>query len=580
MPFRQLANLDSDLFISISVIVIVIVVSFLSIFSKRIYPKRFSSIGFLALASIFSVGVCFGVLGFIIHSGRADWDEVYLFASAAENFAKHGVPGVSVSGKNPFAESSVDFLVIVVAGSLMALFPGMLADTAVVVSGLALAFLTLTLILVSLRRVIGLGTTQSFLLGASVALFPFWYLSFLSFMPTGISILIWTLFAISFYGSLSSRNLVWSSLSSSAVLLIRWDLGILAILAVLATTVFAFVSMRRKPQDINPWLGLWSISIPLGLLLLTTILRVTTFGTAIPSGLSGKSIGFDPAFIGGGLRYLNATLLESFLFLPVIVLLIIAFSLVKSRDRRILFYAVSVILAPSLSAVLAGGDWFPIEWARYTSPSVLAIIILALALILKSPAKIIEHRTKTRGVKFLSVASTLLLLLPPNIGAAARLQIGASSETRVTCLAKAGFALRSVYPEISTVASAEVNTVAFFAQASLTDLIGIVDSRIANVPPAPWSAGDILHRRANPSLIFQDKSDALYLWEGSDCSGKTPTPEEDAEQWNSLLNSDVTRYRAGDPSELFEKYQPTTIISENHFVRFLVKRSIASTQQE
>jgi hypothetical protein len=196
---------------------------------------------------------------------------------------------------------------------------------------------------------------------------------------------------------------------------------------------------------------------------------------------------------------------------------------------------------------------------------------------MKPTAQALEPRVNAIGVKLVAASSTLLLLIPLNIESISRLQVDSSANTRVTCLAKAGFTLRSNFPEISTVATAEVNTLAFFAGASLTDLIGIVDSRTAGVPPAPLSAGDILHRRANPDLIFNDESDAIYLYEGADCSGKIPTLEEDVDQWNLLLNAAVTRYRAGKPSELFENYQPITLIAQNQIVaRFLIKKSIAS----
>jgi hypothetical protein len=109
LPFAQLESLDSLLLISVGAFLVAL--SFLSAFLNQLFLNRSSSIVFLSLASIFSSGVSLAILGFIVRSGRADWDEVYLFASAAENFAKHGIPGVSVSGNNPFAESSVDFLV-------------------------------------------------------------------------------------------------------------------------------------------------------------------------------------------------------------------------------------------------------------------------------------------------------------------------------------------------------------------------------------------------------------------------------------------------------------------------------------
>jgi hypothetical protein len=263
---------------------------------------------------------------------------------------------------------------------------------------------------------------------------------------------------------------------------------------------------------------------------------------------------------------------------------VLAFFRKPPEERAAFLYVLFWIFVPSLFSIPAGGDWFPLDWARYTAPSILAASLLSIAVIIKTPSPSLEVKRRTTATKTLATVSALLLVLPStgyNLGG--RLQVDNSSNSyteRVVCLAKAGFALKQSFPQVSSVASAEVNTVAFFATASLTDLIGIVDPRIARMPPSPLASGDVFHRRANHNLIYEDESDAIYLFEGADCSGSNPSADDDVQQWNSLLNSNITRFRAGDPNQLLRHYTPVTIFAKDEIIaRFLVRNSIAANLQ-
>ena len=124
-------------------------------------------------------------------------------------------------------------------------------------------------------------------------------------------------------------------------------------------------------------------------------------------------------------------------------------------------------------------------------------------------------------------------------------------------------------------ASPEVNTVAYYADARLTDLIGIVDPRTASVPKSPLAPGDPIHRRANPDVIATDQPDAIYLFEGADCVTPNTSLEDEVTAWNELLGSDLSRFRAGNLSSLLVNYKPVTIwIPDRVAVRFLVKNDL------
>lgn len=581
-PFNQLASLNQGLLFAVGIGLIVVSISGATILMSK--SIRLPFVGPARVAALFTFGASIASLGAISRSGERFWDELYLFASAAENFSKNGIPGVEISGGSLISESSVDLLVILVAGLMIFLFPKVAADSAVIVSGLGLSAFTIIMIFLVLSRTMQLSTKQSFIAWLFVFFFPVWLLPLIALMPTGLAILAWSFFSLTLYSSLMRRNMIIASASSVALLTVRWDLGAVAIAAILILTAHTYLASKGRPQELNPWKGQWSVIIPVGVLGLMSLWRVLTFGSLAPSGLTGKSVGLDPGYLSKGFDYLNSTLLQSFWLLPVLVLVVLAFFRKPQEERAAYLYVVFWVFVPSFFSIPAGGDWFPLDWARYTAPSILAASLLSIAVIIKTPSPSLEAKRINTATKTIATVSALLLVLPStsyNLGSRLHIDNSANSYTeRVVCLAKAGFALKKTFPQISSVASAEVNTVAFFARASLTDLIGIVDPRIARMPPSPLAAGDVFHRRANHDLIYEDKSDAIYLFEGADCSGSNPSADDDVEQWNSLLNSIITRFRAGDPNKLLLHYTPVTIFAKDEFIaRFLVRNSLAANLQ-
>jgi hypothetical protein len=486
-PFDQLASLNWRFLFALGIALIVV-----SIFGAIILlfkSKRLPLWAPATVAAFFSIGIAIASLGAISRSGAMFWDELYLFASAAENLSKYGIPGVRISGGSYFSESSVDLLVILVAGLMIFLFPKLAADSAVIISGLSLSAIMILMIFLVLIRRMGLSTTQSFISLLFVFSFPVWLLPLIDLMPMGLPILAWSFFTLTLYSSLIRRNMIIASASSVALLIVRWDLGIVAIAAILVSTGFSYFSSRRRPEEPEPWTGRWSVFIPVGFLGFVTLWRVLTFGSVAPSGLTGKSVGLDPGYLSKGFDYLFATLLQSFWLLPVLVLVVLAVFRKPPEQRATFLWVILWVFVPSFFSIPAGGDWFPLGWARYTAPSVLAASLLSIAVIIRTQSPSLETEKNSKAAKITATVSALLLVLSAtvfNLGPRLQIDNAANSHTeRVVCLAKAGFALRQSFPQVSSVASAEVNTVAFFASASLTDLIGIVDSRLAQMPPSP-----------------------------------------------------------------------------------------------
>lgn len=509
-----------------------------------------------------------GILGIslplVFYSIKATWDESFAFVSQAANFSKYGIWGISTTGPHAFSESSADWLLTIVAGIFLKAAPNLNGETAVIgailIIELALAYWAIFL----LNKYLKISSTLAAVFtGCLFLLFPQTLLTTSANLPTGAAGAGLAILVLGFLSSITTKNLkpfVISAIISSAI---RWEYGLIAILSAIALFIAIFIEKKKiSPKSFA------LLSLPGLFFVATSAMRFLLFGAIGPSGAIYKNQGIDGAYISSGFRHLSETVATN--YWPLVLGFGISLSLlVLGRKSLKIAYLLGATIAviPLSNSVIAGGDWFDISYARYTIPSLISISILTFVAIQKAEMKIDSKQFFTWTLFCVLIISQIPsgYLLRGNISSN-------PPNGRVNCLAEGGFIVGGILPPGVGIATAEVNTVAYFAKQPLTDLSGLVDNRVATQPLTPMSEGDPHHRKTLPSIIQDDQPGAIYLYEGSDCGG---TSDEEIDAWNLLMNRDITRFRAGSPEYLFSKYQPTTFVTpDGHFHRYLVRRDL------
>ena len=537
-------------------------------FRTRTWGFAMSVISWILLAS--------SIMGWIVvRILTVTWDEAFVFASAADNFSETGTPGVPVTGPQGVAESSVDLLVILGAGAIKILSQVIQTEVALIFSSILLSSIFACCVALVAHRKYQVSRLVSLGISVGLLLIPATISTLAGGMPTVVGTIAWPLFGLVFFVAVvsgSRRPLAWTAV---AMLFVRWDLGAIAAAASFGLWLYDLIVEKKKKHNLNSEVisGNWILLIPIGGLLALTVYRIFVFGSPVPSGLLGKNVGIDGAYLQTGVSYFRETLLDSLWMLVLAAFVAVAILFVKRELTRRYVITIFVISLPAIIYLPGGRDWFPTLWTRYTLPSAAAIVVLSLVLMASARWSSRPSR-KTLAVL---VSGVLIIQLPGYLG----IYQGIVSETtvpiRADCLALAGQSLKTAFPTVQSVASPEVNTVAYFAGAKLTDLIGIVDPRTAGVPKSPLSPGDLIHRRANPNLISTDVPDAIYLYEGADCLVEDVNPDTEALEWTEFLAQDISKFRAGSMSKLLENYSPVTIFSPGDGAfRFLVRNDLAN----
>ncbi len=510
----------------------------------------------------------------IISKPMGLWDETYVLASGAKNFSVSGIPGVPITGTKGLAESSVDLLVVIFAGLLLFIIKSLEADTSLLISAIVLNSTLATFISVLLRKKLHLGQGKSIAVAFVLLLNPLIISTLMGGMPTVVAVFAWPLFGLAFYYSLVSKKYVYLVIISLFLLFVRWELGLIASL-----TCFTFYSVLLNTgvkHPVNEYAAKYKknsiLLAPLVALLFLTFTRIQLFGSFAPSGMLGKSVGLDSAYLQSGLEYFKITLIDSMWLLVMLIMASFCLFYLKKNYAKAYLISLGVLTIPAIIFLPGGKDYFLVDWSRYTLPSTVAILVLSISLL----GSRIYSAFPPRFIWIVSYVLIFVIQLP-GIMSIYNLKSPDQVSYRLNCLAKAGHSLRSVFPEVQSLATAEVNTIAFFADVKLTDLIGFVDPRTASVPKSPLSPGDPFHRKSNYQIISEDKPDSIYLYEAADCSESDFSPEQDRAKWNELINSDINRFRVGNLKEVLSYYTPVTIVIPNQIeVRFLMKNNFVS----
>jgi hypothetical protein len=528
-------------------------------------------------------------LGFFYSSGLSSLsilavddlsDEAYLWANKVLEVSTSGVPGIRL-WDGVLAESTVGTLQFLASAGILLLAP-ISIEVALLLPVLLSVFLCVWLMHITFIQVGSkLGsivapalvvTAPSLIFNASEAFDN----------VIGFS-LVCSWAAIALREGLEVRKFLWlTSAASILAPMIRLELIVFSVLSMAVALIFFFSYLKSpREEDINKPIKNWLHPVgAIGLALfgvgLFFVWRLLTFGSLFPAMISYKSFNGDVwSLLMGAWTTLIApwgqgasmviALLLGFMFFSGIGLCI---GLLWQFEKSVNIPKISVVLVPLMtlsvvSAVGAGGDYFPSSYLRYLITPTLTLFFVGLFLLFKTLA----HKGSL-GFPWVMSGAILALALPlysnSNLVVA---DMGEVKLGRATCDAmaiKTFEALGEFEQNIPVIATTEINGAAYHSGARLYDLMGLADPRLfpedSAYPVTARSLPDLYKFNHFEKYSFApprneiSEIDYVWIWGSTSCDvidetalqrSSNLTKNDLVSRVFSSLNSPVTEYRVG-----------------------------------
>lgn len=473
-------------------------------------------------------------------------DEGYVWASKVDNFIRSGQLGVSLDAGR-MGESTVGFLQFLLAAAPRAL--GLTIEQSLYVP----LWVSLSVSQVLLFSIVAKHTNSKFyshlaiglvfalpVLGANFAL------AFDNVMAYAF-LVIWLFFELNASKVRKDKARI---LLVAVLPLIRLDLVIVSLsiitLHLIENKLFSIRNFVKEVQK-----NRLNYAFSLGVLVFWLLYKLWAFGDLVPAMATYKGFhaGADNILYMQGLHYLIAALNLEVLLSPIpvaifIILLVRIYSwkwrnkiltkeiihLYSKRTRQqsiLLDLSILFLFVTSAFAFTAGGDYFGPQLMRYQFPFLILIALLMYLKLFTFSIVLVEkysglnksvNRYLRLDVQVMLAFSLFIFLLffRPNTPQMVFNDINHIDQNgRVTCEAAAAISLKKAFDGVDTVASSEVNGFAYHSNASLIDLIALVDTRTMS----DGYVGDARHKfRIISNKNEISRTDVLWLHGGAECA--------------------------------------------------------------
>ena len=489
-------------------------------------------------------------------------DEGYVWASKVVNFIENGKLGVQLDA-GLMGESTVGFLQFLLSAGFI--FFGLTVEQAIYLP----IWISFTVSQVLLYLIVVNHTKSKFYALVSVIMifvlpvlgynFAFAFDNVMAFS----FLIVWTFFELN-----SSKEVKHKARILLVVIfpLVRLDFAIVSVAIIMLHVIEnRLYSTRSIVFEIRENLLLYASS--LSLLITWVLYKLWAFGDLVPAMASYKSFHWDSGsyLYSGGILYLISSLNLEVILSPIplgtLTLLMIRlcawmwlnkagsqeilrnYFLQTSRIQNLLTMSIIFFFVSSVFAIIAGGDYFGPQLVRYQFPY-LILIFLLLYLKLHTFSKILRNTYFERGIisrHFLGLdfqlalslsLLALLIFFRPSSPYNYLSDISQVDKVgRATCEAAAGISLRQLFPNMQTIATAEVNGISYHSKSALIDLIGLVDTGTST----DGYVGDSLHKfRIIQSDADILRTDVLWLWSAAECA-ESKTQLTQVEQYGNRL---------------------------------------------
>lgn len=570
MPFKDLENLSGNTFFYI-----VTLTAFLTFFywlnrgiyrnlsTNRIVILTFSN----ALLSILLIFYTFTSLS-------SSTDETFLLASQVRHFHESGKLSVPIFSNENGVQSSADTGVLYLSSILKSLIPTLQYESYLIISNLVLVIILFCAIQYNFISYFGKRSIPFLtLVTIAIMLSP----TFLNSLGTGMpvasnNLALACIVTILLCGKQKPLIRIVSLLTFIAIFS-RWEYLLYVICVALALSLINLGKWSKV--DI-----LKSLSIPISIVLIDICTRKVLYGHWFPVSVIYKSQEITVENLRFGFEWI-AKIDHVSRSISICIAITVILFLIHRRDesRKYLLFAVLISFLPTIQTVFAGGDWFSSNWERFVGATYFCLLIVLIFEILESS----DYR------KFIAYFSVFIVVVTISIFHSKALPIvyhfikQERDFGRVDCLASAGKLIHSYVPKNVGIASAELNTVAYFSHQNIYDLLGIANLELAASKDNPLNDGDLLHKKNHKHLTISKLPPLLYLYEGAYCLKTEGSMEY---KWNDLIQSKITQYRLeglkGNLSEYvgveLRSSKVTSlkiIVSKNIFEKYFAKKTSA-----
>ncbi len=487
------------------------------------------------------------------------WDELYMNLRHSYMLESHGAFSANA---NSMVEGTVD--------SLPFFLIGLLGKTGLRLDDLAIAFsLAGNLLIICVAFDIVRTTTCSIgyalLAAAAAALFPCVVFvggsGFMATLFTGVLLLGLDLI----YVRGNERNL-YAFLPLAILPLIRTE-GVLFCLLVFCQQYLPSVSRciwqaaKRRRAIVDALVG--GTVLASGFIAIS-ILRRVAFGDWLPIPIVCKATANDPAYLKGGVLQMLA-ICQSFRLEYLWIVLGMALLLFRADANSsdgIRWKSITALLLAGLFTIpyfLGGGDWFPLQWARYAMPLVLVTVIMTCVIVQRAMASWMG-RWWPLGIGLSLVPLICVCGERSDSNAYQNLSDDVKGVynrwVRIDRLAPFGEFLKTYSTPGACIASPEVATIPYYAQREMLDLLGVSNPDIAQTRLYPICPGDLMQRKRNPDTIRKHMPEIIALYEMVH-----PVTDEAVEEPGGIFQTvgrsafnqrmvEIGYYRAGDFEEL------------------------------
>jgi hypothetical protein len=554
----------------------VLILSYLTYLHIRFNENRKFLIYFLIGCSCFAL-----FLSLRLSSG---WDEFYLNLKHSWNLVHHGIFSANA---DEAVEATVDFLPFFITAAINFLFGIRLENIIILIS-----------LLGSVACILGgyflvKKYLNSVAIASFVALFFVFFPPLLNIAGTGFMASLFSaliIFSFIFLFDSNQNKKIFGYIFLSLLPLVRIEAFVFILVFQFLLLVFSLRKHKKYQfnliiKDVFYFFKITSILlVPFAML---TLWRWYFFGDPIPTPVHYKSTLFSVPYIRLGIDQFFTTL-DNFYLDKILIVCIFPFLIfISSRPVKEIAFTLALLIS-SIPYVLGGGDWFPLNWARYWMP----IFVLFIPLLAVSFFKYVNLKNKPINIYWLIILACLVPskvhtkqwnseLFWTNAYTDTIKDIANSADRweRISRFSALGEFLNATTPKGSVIASSELATIMYAADRDMLALLGTANPYGAKTALQPEAGSLVIGKRRFPEIIQEKYPGVIALYEPINHTGYRRNRELYVDVLKSNLfapaHIDISYYFAGSPKSLENLgYRHITVAVDKYVVSYWLSPKI------
>jgi hypothetical protein len=575
-------------------------INYLNLLPKKIFFFFFSFL-FLILACLtylhikfpnerkFLISFLFGCSSLALFLSlriSAGWDEFYLNLKHSWNLVHYGIFSANV---NQPIEATVDFLPFLIT-ALINFFFGIRLENIIILISLLGSIACILGVYFLVRKYLNSVVIASFIALFFVFFPPLLNVAGTGFMASFYAALIIFSFMFLFDLNENKNTRIIGYALLSLLPLVRIEAVVFILIFQSLLFIFSFCKLKKYRlnlvfREIFVFFKItFFLLIPFCVL---TIWRWYFFGDPIPTPVHYKGTLSSMLYIRLGIDQFF-TIIDNFYLDKILIVCIFPFLIFMfARPAKEIAFILALLIS-SIPYILGGGDWFPLQWARYWIP----IFVLIIPMMIVSFFKYANLKKKPINIYWLIIFAFLVPskvhtkqenkeLFWKNFYIVTISDMANSVDRweRVSRLSALGEFLNATTPKNSVIASSEIATIMYAADRDMLALLGTTNPYGAKTALQPLLNSPIIGKRRFPEVIQENYPEVIALYEPIMMTGFT----RDTQLYIDVLKSnlfgaaqiDINYYFAGSPKTLENLgYRHISVAVDTYVVSYWLSHKI------